>query len=53
MQMKSMETTQIENNKKQSHELPQTFADCIGKYVIIEIMNKQKKTPTTKRINSL
>lgn len=33
MQMKSMETAPIENNKKQSHELPQTFADGIGKYV--------------------
>lgn len=37
MQMKSMETAPVENNKKQSHELPQTFADSIGKYVVILI----------------
>lgn len=31
MQMKSTETAPIESNKKQSYELPQTFADGIGK----------------------
>lgn len=33
MQMKSNETAPVESNKKQSHELPQTFADGIGKLV--------------------
>lgn len=31
MQMKSSETTPIESSKKQTYELPQTFADGIGK----------------------
>lgn len=31
MQMKSTETAPIESNKKQTYELPQTFADGIGK----------------------
>lgn len=31
MQMKSTEAAPIESNKKQTFELPQTFADGIGK----------------------
>lgn len=31
MQMKSTEAAPIESNKKQTYELPQTFADSIGK----------------------
>ncbi|XP_031625540.1 double-stranded RNA-specific editase Adar isoform X2 [Contarinia nasturtii] len=34
MQMKSTETAPVESNKKQSYELPQTFADGIGKLVL-------------------
>lgn len=34
MQMKNAEQTQCESNKKQTYELPQTFADGIGKMVL-------------------
>lgn len=34
MQMKSAEAAPIESNKKQTYELPQTFADSIGKLVL-------------------